>query len=55
MLWWMLSGIASFILLMLLWCAGSLLYLKRRYHSFSGLDQHFSELQKEHRIPQSDS
>jgi len=55
MLWWVLTGITSLILLMFLWCAGSFLYLKRRYHSFSGPEQHFSDLQEEQRSPQSDS
>jgi hypothetical protein len=55
MLWWVLAGITSFFLLLLLWCASSFLYLKLRYHSFSGLDQHFSDLQNEQRIHRSDS
>ena len=54
MVWWILGGIGAFLLLLLLWLAGSVLYLKLRYHGLSESEwARFSDLEKEERRPPS--
>jgi hypothetical protein len=56
MMWWILGGLAAFFLLLFIWCAGSYFYLKFHYRKRSELDRLiFSDLEKEERIPRSDS
>ncbi|HET9838907.1 MAG TPA: hypothetical protein VFR84_11775 [Candidatus Angelobacter sp.] len=55
MIWWILGGIAAFFLLMILWGAGSYLYLKLHYHHLSEAERlRFSDLQKEEQMRQPD-
>ena len=56
MVWWILGSIAAFLLLMLFWLAGSVLYLKLRFRGLSEAERlRFSDLNKEERNPQSRS
>lgn len=56
MIWWILGGIAAFVLLIVLWLAGSVLYLKLRFRHLSESDwSRLSDLEKEERRPQSGS
>jgi uncharacterized iron-regulated membrane protein len=56
MIWWILGSFAALLFLMLLWLAGSVLYLKLRFRRLSEPERlRFSDLNKEERTPQSRS
>ncbi len=51
-LWWILYGIVAVAILMLLWAAGSVLYLKLRFRGLSEAEKlRFGELNKEESGP----
>ena len=52
MIWWILGGVVAFFLLMLIWGAGSYLYLRVHYRKRSELERlRFADLEKEQQIP----
>ena len=56
MIWWILGSIAALFLVVLLWLAGSVFYLKLRFRGLSESERlRFSDLNKEERSPQSRS
>jgi hypothetical protein len=55
-MWWLLGGIAAVLLAILLWSAGSYLYLKLTYPRRSEQERRrFEDLSKEERMPPSSS
>jgi hypothetical protein len=55
-LWWILGGLAAILLLVVLWLAGSVLYLKLRFRGLSESERlRFSDMNKEERRPPSRS
>jgi hypothetical protein len=56
MIWWILGSVGGILLLLLLWFAGSYLYLKLTYGRRSNRERLlFSDLEKEQRTPHSGS